>query len=327
MGCASAKHVSTVQNEEEAQKGKNYQNGDVIGEEFRIRTVEEVKYMKNVSRDEADWSEKRNAGHEDDQKVAARNQENLDRSALSNTKAKLGKEAPILTHTPRANIHTSDSQQEFFKMLDEKIERITCGKCDLPKPSFFDFESRQKWKAWKEMGDKTEQQAMQEYIATVKEMDPEWNPQDSKEDCVVFVGPVVSSLYQEENVREEDKTIFDHCIENNIDHVCKAIVSKNVDINQKDEEGRALLHWACDRGHKDLVKMLLEQKAEINIQDSEGQTALHYASACEFSDIVELLLNSGADPTIKDREGCLPEEVTDSKLISQMLQHHEAPKA
>lgn len=123
MGCASAKHVSTVQNEEEAQKGKNYQNGDVIGEEFRIRTVEEVKYMKNVSRDEADWSEKRNAGHEDDQKVAARNQENLDRSALSNTKAKLGKEAPILTHTPRANIHTSDSQQEFFKMLDEKIER------------------------------------------------------------------------------------------------------------------------------------------------------------------------------------------------------------
>ncbi|TFK02041.1 prosaposin receptor GPR37L1 [Platysternon megacephalum] len=32
MGCASAKHVSTVQNEEEAQKGKNYQNGDVFGE-------------------------------------------------------------------------------------------------------------------------------------------------------------------------------------------------------------------------------------------------------------------------------------------------------
>ena len=31
MGCASAKHVSTVQNEEETQKGKNYQNGDVFG--------------------------------------------------------------------------------------------------------------------------------------------------------------------------------------------------------------------------------------------------------------------------------------------------------
>lgn len=33
MGCTSAKHVATVQSEEEAQKGKNYQNGDVFGGE------------------------------------------------------------------------------------------------------------------------------------------------------------------------------------------------------------------------------------------------------------------------------------------------------
>uniref|UniRef100_A0A9L0S075 Chromosome 5 C1orf21 homolog n=1 Tax=Equus caballus TaxID=9796 RepID=A0A9L0S075_HORSE len=63
MGCASAKHVATVQNEEEAQKGKNYQNGDVFGDEYRIKPVEEVKYMKN--------------GAEEEQKIAARNQENL----------------------------------------------------------------------------------------------------------------------------------------------------------------------------------------------------------------------------------------------------------
>uniref|UniRef100_A0A8B9QH86 Uncharacterized protein n=1 Tax=Apteryx owenii TaxID=8824 RepID=A0A8B9QH86_APTOW len=68
MGCASAKHVSTVQNEEETQKGKNYQNGDVFGAEYRIKPVEEVKYMKN--------------GGEDDQKIAARNQENLVRIEL-----------------------------------------------------------------------------------------------------------------------------------------------------------------------------------------------------------------------------------------------------
>lgn len=30
MGCASAKHVSTVQNEEDTQNGKNYQNGDAF---------------------------------------------------------------------------------------------------------------------------------------------------------------------------------------------------------------------------------------------------------------------------------------------------------
>ncbi|KAI1236580.1 hypothetical protein IHE44_0014833, partial [Lamprotornis superbus] len=109
MGCASAKHVSTVQNEEETQKGKNYQNGDVFGDEYRIKPVEEVKYMKN--------------GGEDDQKIAARNQENLEKSASSNARLKSNKEIPGLVHQPRANMHISESQQEFFRMLDEKIEK------------------------------------------------------------------------------------------------------------------------------------------------------------------------------------------------------------
>ena len=72
MGCASAKHVATVQNEEEAQKGKNYQNGDAFGDEYRIKPVEEVKYTKN--------------GAEEEQKIVARNQENLGKSASSNVR-------------------------------------------------------------------------------------------------------------------------------------------------------------------------------------------------------------------------------------------------
>uniref|UniRef100_A0A8D0XLX8 Proliferation-inducing protein 13 n=1 Tax=Sus scrofa TaxID=9823 RepID=A0A8D0XLX8_PIG len=110
MGCASAKHVATVQNEEEAQKGKNYQNGDVFGDEYRIKPVEEVKYMKN--------------GAEEEQKIAARNQENLEKSASSNVRLKTNKEIPGLVHQPRANMHISESQQEFFRMLDEKIEKV-----------------------------------------------------------------------------------------------------------------------------------------------------------------------------------------------------------
>ncbi|KAM9682872.1 uncharacterized protein C1orf21-like, partial [Dama dama] len=107
-GCASAKHVATVQNEEEAQKGKNYQNGDVFGDEYRIKPVEGVKYVKN--------------GAEEEQKIAARNQENLEKSASSNVRLKTNKEIPGLVHQPRANMHISESQQEFFRMLDEKIE-------------------------------------------------------------------------------------------------------------------------------------------------------------------------------------------------------------
>ncbi|XP_070330082.1 acyl-CoA-binding domain-containing protein 6 isoform X2 [Odocoileus virginianus] len=148
-----------------------------------------------------------------------------------------------------------------------------------------------------------------------------------KEANTGFGGPVVSSLYHEEIIREEDKDIFDYCRENNIDHVTKVIKTKNMDVNMKDAEGRTLLHWACDRGHKELVTVLLQYRADINCQDNEGQTALHYAAACEFLDIVELLLQSGADPTLRDQDGCLPEEVTGCKAVTLMLQQHTTGKA
>nr|XP_056700510.1 acyl-CoA-binding domain-containing protein 6 [Euleptes europaea] len=226
---------------------------------------------------------------------------------------------------------TAVAPKEQLLYLYARYKQVKCGSCNTPKPGFFDFEGKQKWEAWKALGDTSPEQAMREYIATVKKLDPSWNPQvvekKGKEGKAGFGGPVVSSLYQEETIREEDKNIFDYCRENNIEHVTKAIRTKKVDVNTKDEKGRALLHWACDRGHKELVSILLQHTADVNSQDDEGQTALHYASTCEFSDIVELLLKFGADPTVRDTEGYLPEEVTDCRAITFILQKHTASNA
>lgn len=46
-----------------------------------------------------------------------------EKSASSNARLKSNKEIPGLVHQPRANMHISESQQEFFRMLDEKIEK------------------------------------------------------------------------------------------------------------------------------------------------------------------------------------------------------------
>ncbi|XP_064004250.1 acyl-CoA-binding domain-containing protein 6 isoform X8 [Pogoniulus pusillus] len=193
------------------------------------------------------------------------------------------------------------ASKEQLLYLYARYKQVKFGTCNTPKPGFFDFEGKQKWEAWKALGDVSPHQAMQEYVATVKKLDPSWNPQMTekkvKENKTAFGGPVVSSLYQEETIREEDKNIFDYCRENNIDYVTKAIRSRKVDVNVTDEE------------------------------DGEGQTALHYAAACEFLDIVELLLKSGADPRLRDQEGCLPEEVTDCKAIAAALQQHSAGRA
>uniref|UniRef100_A0A668UJY9 Uncharacterized protein n=1 Tax=Oreochromis aureus TaxID=47969 RepID=A0A668UJY9_OREAU len=65
--------------------------------------VEEVKYMRG-----------------DENRVNARNQENLEKSNVQH-KGKQQKEVPA--PNIKSNIHTSESQQEFFRMLDEKIEK------------------------------------------------------------------------------------------------------------------------------------------------------------------------------------------------------------
>ncbi|XP_061834548.1 acyl-CoA-binding domain-containing protein 6 [Nerophis lumbriciformis] len=223
-------------------------------------------------------------------------------------------------------VQTASRDQLLY--LYARFKQVKVGKCNTQKPGFFDFEGQRKWQAWKQLGDMEVEQAMQEYISCVNVLDSEGSQRESRgaERRTGFGGATVSSLYQEETIREEDKNIFDYCRENNIKHITNAITSQKVDVNTKDEEGRALLHWACDRGHKELVAVLLQHKADINNQDNEGQTALHYASACEFGDIVELLLNAGADPSIKDLEGSLPEEVTDSAAISSLLRQYTSPK-
>nr|XP_023699411.1 uncharacterized protein C1orf21 homolog isoform X1 [Paramormyrops kingsleyae] len=60
MGCTSAKQVSAVPSDEEG-RGKAYSNGDLFSDEYRMKGVEEVKYLR---------------GREED-RVNSRNQENL----------------------------------------------------------------------------------------------------------------------------------------------------------------------------------------------------------------------------------------------------------
>ncbi|KAF7241312.1 hypothetical protein EYD10_12087 [Varanus komodoensis] len=57
-----------------------------------------------------------------------------EKSASSHVRLKSNKELPGLVHQPRANMHISESQQEFFRMLDEKIEKRTFEDLDLQDP-------------------------------------------------------------------------------------------------------------------------------------------------------------------------------------------------
>lgn len=81
---------------------------------------------------------------------------------------------------------------------------------------------------------------------------------------------------EENAMKDEDKTIFDWCIDGNLAEVERVLTSGKQAVDQKDTEGLALIHWACDRGHKEMVELLLNKNADVDLKDTEGQTPLHY---------------------------------------------------
>ncbi|XP_028328848.1 uncharacterized protein C1orf21 homolog [Gouania willdenowi] len=99
MGCTSAKQVSAVPNGEEGQN-KAYSNGDVLSDEYKMKEVGKVQLM---SGDEAGV-------------------DSTEKSALL-SKGKHMDETGSDGDGKVLSIHSSESQQEFFKMLDEKIAK------------------------------------------------------------------------------------------------------------------------------------------------------------------------------------------------------------
>ncbi|XP_062515619.1 acyl-CoA-binding domain-containing protein 6-like [Corticium candelabrum] len=85
------------------------------------------------------------------------------------------------------------------------------------------------------------------------------------------------------------------------------------------KQGLFLLHWACDRGHVDIVRLLLDYKANVNQTDLDGQTPLHYGCCCDFKEVTQLLLSADGDVNLRDYEGNLPVDVASSNAVKQLV--------
>ena len=131
----------------------------------------------------------------------------------------------------------------------------------------------------------------------------------------------------EKDLEEEEKTFVDWIKEGNLTRFQELAfkwTASDVDavINYRDENGLGVIHWASDRGNKDIVRMLLDIKdLDVNLKDNDGQTALHYASSCGHLDVVQILLDCPkVDRTIRDDENLLPEDSTADKEVIKLLQ-------
>lgn len=111
-------------------------------------------------------------------------------------------------------------------------------------------------------------------------------------------------------------------IESDLPSLIYMIDKKKVDLNKKTgKAGLFPLKLAVTNGNIAMLKFLLEKNVDINQKDEEGNTALHYAVLTNALQKISLLKQKGAKPNIANKKGDTPLK------IAQALQTAGDPRA
>jgi ankyrin repeat protein len=182
------------------------------------------------------------------------------------------------------------------------------------------------------------------------------------DDLKVFVIELGSDTSS--NDADKQKGLRKAIFNGRIGDVKKFLNDDTVDVNGKNFTGLTALHWACDKGHYDIVELLLDHGADIeavtnvkstplmsacwcghvfivkllldrgcavNAVSNDRETALHWACRREGStECVKELLAHGSDTSIKNKDGKTPLDMTGKNkhrtIVEGLLMEHDTPR-
>jgi hypothetical protein len=88
--------------------------------------------------------------------------------------------------------------------------------------------------------------------------------------------------------------------------IMRLLINANAQLDARDNEGSAALHWACVKNAVASASVLLEARCDVNARDASGRTALHLASCLHADTMVALLLRFGGSVFSADNDGNTP---------------------
>ena len=78
---------------------------------------------------------------------------------------------------------------------------------------------------------------------------------------------------------------------------------KEVDVNQKDNDGYTAMLLATERSHADVVQVLIDAGADFEVKDEEGSSPLLWACYSGQVAVVKMLVGAGADVCVTNNQG------------------------
>jgi ankyrin repeat protein len=117
-----------------------------------------------------------------------------------------------------------------------------------------------------------------------------------------------------EEERDDGYTVLLNASHFGLVDVVKAIVKKNVDVNQRSINTATPIMCAAGENHVEIVRFLLDNGANPQAQQADGNSALHHAAQNGSSiEIIKALTEAGADPKLKNNKGDTPVGLARSK--------------
>ncbi len=81
----------------------------------------------------------------------------------------------------------------------------------------------------------------------------------------------------------------------------KCLVDAGIDLNQQDNYGDTVLHFACLHGRTKLVKYLIDKGADVNKQNNDGENALARVGGRTDPQIIKDLLEAGSNVNMQSK--------------------------
>ncbi|PNF23005.1 Ankyrin repeat and death domain-containing protein 1A [Cryptotermes secundus] len=93
---------------------------------------------------------------------------------------------------------------------------------------------------------------------------------------------------------KKELQLHEAVIKNDTDAV-RRVLREPLDVNSRNNYGRAPIHWASSRGNTDIMEMLIASKCDIEAKDKYGMRPILMAAWHGHKDAVQMLINCGAN--------------------------------
>lgn len=140
-----------------------------------------------------------------------------------------------------------------------------------------------------------------------------WNNPDVLKKFSTALQDIVGEpgLQEGEEDGEEIPSMQSYATEGNVEGLKELLKQEGVGIDDRDEEGRTGLHFACGYGELECVNFFLDNGAKLDAVDNNKNTALHYAAGYGQIEAVKVLLAKGSAVDTKNDDGNTPKEVAE----------------